>query len=286
MLYDEEPPAERIGRPGGLRGEPLTEEERKALHELYYGPGSNPPEERLGLTALHSNPGQEEDVLLAPVIIVIIAIASAAAAYVGITAAQAYLEKKKREGLPLFKLTVLGPPPELIDHPESTYVLKVEGAVPDRIVRIKFGKRDYIGYFDYVFREEYGDYTVEVTGRELAEAAEKNAALVGRIPGLRESGDVTIYMYAQEVRAGMRDLMTPIEPVRIHIPSMPEKVAEELIPGWVPPLPVSPEEAAEGIPAGKRYYIKFGVPILSLLPGLPYTLGMWVPWGFIITETP
>lgn len=264
----------------------MTEEERKSIHELYYGPGSSPPEERLGLTALHSNPGQEEDVLLPPVIIVIIAIASAAAAYVGITAAQAYLEKKKREGLPLFKLTVLGPPPELVDHPESTYVLKVEGAVPDRIVRIKFGKRDYIGYFDYVFREEYGDFTVEVTGRELAEAAERNATLVGRMPGLRESGDVTVYMYAQEVRAGMRDLMTPIEPVRIHVPGITEEVAEELVPGWVSPLPVTPEDAAEGITAGKRYYIKFGVPILSLLPGLPYTPGMWVPWGFIITETP
>jgi len=311
MLFGEEPPAERIGRPGGLRGEPLTEEERKALHELYYGPGSSPPEERLGLTALGGgNPvstqivrssdkttiyrrvvTEDEDVL-EPVTITLIAIllikiaVAAAVLYAGLTAIQSYLEKKARAGLPSFSLSVYEPKPELIDHPDAKYFLVVDGAVSDRKVQIKFGKGKYIGYFDYVFREEYGDYTVEVTGRELAEAAERNATLVGRIPGLRESGDVTIYMYAQEMRAGMRDLMTPIEPVRIHIPGITEKAAEELIPGWVPPLPVSPEDAAEGIAAGRRYYIKFGVPILSLLPGLPYTLGMWVPWGCIITETP
>jgi len=315
LLYDEEPPAERIGRPGGLRGKPLTDEMRKAIHELYYGPGSSPPEERLGLTALGGgNPGgnpvstqlvrssdktkiyrrvvtEDEDVLVAPAIvylaILLIKIAVAAAVlYIGLTAANAYLEKKARAGLPLFSLSVYEPKPELIGHPDSKYFLVVDGAVSDRKVQIRFGKnRGLIGVADPVFREEYGNFTVEITGRELAEAAAKSKTLFGRIPFLRETGDVTIYMYAEEEIPWYRNLVTPIEAVKIHVPSVPE-AAVELIPGWVSPLPVSPEDVAEGILAGKRYYIKFGVPILSLLPGLPYTPGMWVPWGCIITETP
>ena len=310
QLYGGEPPVERIGRPGGLRGKPLTDEMRKAIHELYYGPGSSPPVERLGLTALHSNPvstqlirssdktkiyrgvvTRDEDTL-EPVTLTLLAvllikiIVAAAVLYIGLTAANLYLEKKARAGLPLFSLSVYEPKPELIDHPDSKYFLIVDGAVSDRKVQIRFGKnRGLIGVADPVFREEYGNFTVEITGRELAEAAAKSKTLFGRIPLLRETGDVTIYMYAEETNPWYRNLVTPIEAVKIHVPSVPETMVE-LIPGWVSPLPVSPEDAAEGIRAGKRYYIKFGVPILSLLPGLVYSPGMWVPWGCIITETP
>jgi len=313
MLYDEEPPSERIGRPGGLRGEPLTDEKRKALHELYYGPGSSPPEERLGLTALSvGNPvstqlvrssdktkiyrqvvSEDEDALvLVPVALIPLAIllikiiVASAALYLGLTLANKYLEKGAREGLPLFSLSVYEPTPELIDHPDSKYFLVVDGAVSDRKVQIKFGKsKEVIAVADPVFREEYGNYTVEITGRELAEEAARSKTLFGRLPLLRETGDVTIYMYAEEEIPWYRNLVTPIEAVRIHIPSAPERAAE-LIPGWVAPLPVTPEDAAEGIRDGKSYYIKFGIPVLSLLPGLPYAPGMWVPWGCIITETP
>jgi len=82
----------------------------------------------------------------------------------------------------------------------------------------------------------------------------------------------------------MIDLRTPVEAVRIHIPSMAETIAEQIIPGWTAPLPVTPIDAAIGYTTGKRYEIKFGLPILSLFPGMPYTPGMWIPWGCIITE--
>ncbi|MEA3340033.1 MAG: hypothetical protein U9R15_08710 [Chloroflexota bacterium] len=309
QLYGEEPPVKRIGRPGGLRGEPLTDEERMAIHELYYGPGSSPPVERLGLTALGSGNTvstelirssdktriyrrvmpEDEDTLIDPftialAILIIKIVVAAAVVYIGLTVAHKYFEEKARKGLPLFSLSVYEPVPELIDHPDSKYFLIIDGAVSDRRVQIKFGKsKELIAVMDPVFREEYGNYTVEITGRELAEAAAKSKTLFGKIPLLRETGDVTIYMYAEEEIPWYRNLVTPIKAVRIHIPSTAEKVGE-LIPGWTAPIPVTPGDAAEGIIAGKRYYIKFGIPILSLLPGLPYTPGMWVPWGCIITE--
>jgi len=310
QLYGEEPPVERIGRPGGMRGEPLTDERRRAIHELYYGQESSPPEERLGLTALGGgNPVSTQlirspdktkiyrrvspgagDTLFDPfticlAILLIKIIVVLAALYLGLTIANKYFEEKARKDLPLFSLSVYEPIPELIGPPDSKYFLVIDGAVSDRKVQIKFGKsKEVIAIMDPVFREEYGNYTVEITGRELAEAAAKSKTLFGRIPLLRETGDVTIYMYAEEEIPWYRNLVTPIEAVRIHIPSAPERAAE-WIPGWTPPLPVTPEDAAEGIRAGKKYYIKFGIPILSLLPGLPYTPGMWVPWGCIITET-
>ncbi len=310
QLYGDKPPVERIGRPGGLQGEPLTDERRIALHELYYGPGSSPPEERLGLTALGGgnpvstqlirssdqtriyqrvSPGDKDTlfdpftIFLAVLLIKIIVVL--AALYLGLTIANKYFEERARKDLPLFSLSVYEPVPELIDHPDSKYFLVVDGAVSDRKVQIKFGKsKELIAIMDPVFREEYGNYTVEITGRELANAAASSKTLFGRLPLLRETGDVTIYMYAEEEIPWFRNLVTPIKAVRIHIPTAPEKVVE-LIPGWTAPLPVKPEDAAEGIRNGKSYYIKFGFPILSLLPGLPYSPGMWVPWGCIITET-
>ena len=297
-LYGGEPPAERIGMPGGRRGVPRTEEERIALHKFYYGPDSVVPE-RLGLPGRSGgalSDSEDETLFIGSSIVawivankvlaIIIAIAAISVAVAGLTEMQSIIEKRKRAGLPLFALVVGEPKPELIDNPKSTYTLAVVGAVPGRKTRIKFGKGKLFGTFDYVFREGYGDFVVDVTARELAEAAKKNRSLIGRLPGIRETGDVTVYMYAEEDRPGMPDLRTPIKAVRIHIPSMVESAAEAIIPGYVPPLPVSIEEANSGFAVGKHYFVKWSLPILSIIPGFPYTPGMWIPWGFIITETP
>lgn len=298
-LYGEEPPAERIGRPGGRRGVPRTDEERMALHNLYYGPGSTPPAERYGWMGRseHTALRESDDTLFAGASIVawiaankilaaIIAIAALSVAVAGLSKMQSIVEKKKREGLPLFQLVVGEPKPELIDNPKSTYTLAVVGAVPGRKTRIKFGKGKYFGTFDYVFREGYGDFVVDVTARELAEAAEKSRSLIGRLPGRHETGDVTVYMYAEEDRPGMPDLRTPIEAVRIHVPSAAENVMSAVVPGYNTPLPVTIEEANSGTAVGKKYFIKCGMPVLDMIPGAPYTPGMWIPPGFIITETP
>jgi hypothetical protein len=257
MIYGAETqmPATRMGRGVGAGERPLPEYPNETLF---------PP--------------------LAAVILLVKIVCVLSALYAGLSAFQSYMEKKARAGLEPLQLLVFEPIPELIDHPDAEYALQVKGAVPGRRTQIKFGKGKYIGYLDPVFREGYGDFSVGITGRELAQFADRHRTIVGRIPGTKESGDVTIYMYAQEDRPNMIDLRTPVEAVRVHIPSMVETIAEQIIPGWTAPLPVTPGDAAIGYAVGSRYEIKFGLPILSLLPGVPYTPGMWIPWGCIITE--
>jgi len=272
-------------------GTPRTEEERRARHAMIYGTETTMPAVRMGRGVgagerLPPEYSPDDETLfppLAAVILLVKIVCVLAALYAGLSALQKYMEKRARAGLEPFQLLVFEPTPELIDHPDAEYVLQVKGSVKGRRVQIKFGKGKYAGYLDPVFREHYGDFSVSVTGRELAQFADHHRTIIGRVPGTKESGDVTIYMYAQEVRPNMIDLRTPIEAVHIHIPSMTEKITEQ-IPGLTTPLPVTPRDAAIGYAAGTRYEIKIGFPILSLLPGVPYAPGMWVPWGWIITE--
>ena len=49
---------------------------------------------------------------------------------------------------------------------------------------------------------------------------------------------------------------------------------------------LTPEEADERIRAGLPCYIKCTLPILDLLPGIPYTPGAWVPPFCVITTEP
>jgi len=53
-----------------------------------------------------------------------------------------------------------------------------------------------------------------------------------------------------------------------------------------PPKYLTPAEADERIRAGLPCYIKCTLPILDLLPGIPYTPGMWVPPFCAITTEP
>ena len=335
-----EPPAVRIGRPGGRAGVPRTDEERMAIHALYY---STPlPTTRQGLAQggmlatrgdvalmtkedarrLHEQrygvpPGMmikcvgtecrlvpvpmAEEKLAIPLLAVAAWIVAnklilvtltilAAALYVGLSVAYAVWEKAKRYGLPPFQMVVAAPKPEDIDDPQATYAFGIIGAVPGRRVSVKFGKGTYIGYADPVFREcianARGECLIQATGREVAEAAENRKFIVGSLPMMGESGDVTVSMYAQEDRRMLqRDIRSPIQPVRIHIPTMTENIAKG-IPCLVPPHGISSKDADEGFAAGGAYYIKFAIPFMCCFPGLPYTPGMWVPPGFIISRDP
>lgn len=316
------PEEDRGGRPFGV---PRTDEERQARHKELHGEGSEAPAERIGrnpmpmvrpgyypvitggaggkTTTTWVRQGDVPDsgtlepvsitiaglVSLGKVIIVIVA-AGAAITFLGYATWKMIAEKRVREGLPPFQLIVAGPKPEDMNDPNATYVLKVVGAVKDRKVSIKFGKAGELArYSDPDFREGHGEFTVEVTGRELANAAQKKNFLTGRIPGLRESGDVTVSMYAMEERKPfIRDIVTPVTAVRIHIPSEVERTAENIakvIPCITGPRGVSADAAATGRAAGKQYYIKSSLPIFCCLPGLPYVPGMWVPPMCVISET-
>ena len=73
-------------------------------------------------------------------------------------------------------------------------------------------------------------------------------------------------------------------------PAVPEPVVPPVEPTVTPPAAppeyLTPEEADERIRAGLPCYIKCVLPILDLLPGIPYTTGMWVPPFCEITTEP
>ena len=57
------------------------------------------------------------------------------------------------------------------------------------------------------------------------------------------------------------------------------------VPGVVPAA-ITPSMAIEGIRAGKQYWIKCTIPILDMLPGIPYSSSIPILPGFRISETP
>jgi len=73
------------------------------------------------------------------------------------------------------------------------------------------------------------------------------------------------------------------EPV---VPPVEPPVEPPVTPPAAPPKHLTPEEADERIRAGLPCYIKCVLPILDLLPGIPYTPGMWVPPFCEITAEP
>ena len=318
------PDEDRGGRPFGI---PMTDDERLMRHKMLYGEESEPPAERIGRNPSSSDmtgkypviigeedgatrvvyvpQGEQIDTgdlepitlsviaayILAHKVIAMVVIAGVAVLfYSGVTAMQLAYEKYARRGLAPFQLMVAAPKPEDINDPDSTYTLAVIGAVPGRKTMIKFGKAGAIKKaLEPSFREGYGDFMVDVTARELAEAAAKRNFIIGAIPGLRDSGDVIVSMYAQEQRKPlMLDATTPIAPVKIHIPGIVEKAfggVADIVPCFQPPKHVPITEADMGVSAGKRYYIKSSIPFVCCLPGLPYTPGMWLPPMCVISET-
>ncbi len=295
LYYGTPPPAVRGG--AAL----MTEEDARLLHEKYYGVPPGMMIECVGTECKLVPAPMREEKLVIPIGAVLLWIVAnklvlitltivAAALYAGLSVAYAAWEKVKRHGLPPFQMIVAAPKPEDIDDPNAKYALGIVGAVPGRRVSVKFGKGLYLGYADPIFREcianARGECLIEVTGLEIAEAAKHRKMLVGSIPLMSESGNVTVSMYGQEDRRMLhRDIRTPIQPVTIHIASRSEELMRS-IPCFVPPRAISAKDAAEGFAVGKPYYIKFAIPMMCCFPGLPYTPGMWVPHGFVISENP
>jgi len=318
------PGIDRGDRPFGI---PMSDDERSMRHKMLYGEESEAPAERIGrnspaevpigyypviigqadgsvtteMRMQGESPTGDESLFVisstailtyiaAHKVLILALVAGSTLLFGGLKAAQIIYEKAKRRGLPPFQLIVGAPKPEERDDPDAKYVFGVVGAVPGRKVTIRFGHGKYFELFDPIFRQGRGDFMVEVTGRELAEAAQKRKMLVGRIPGLRESGDVSVSMYASEDRRpAISDLHTPIETVKIHIPSMAEKAVRGvagMIPCLDPPKNVPINDADMGFAAGKKYYIKSAIPFVCCLPGLPYTPGMWLPPACVISENP
>jgi len=65
-------------------------------------------------------------------------------------------------------------------------------------------------------------------------------------------------------------------------PTVPP-VVPPVTPPVIPPI-ITPEDAAAGIQAGKQYWIKCTLPLLDLLPGLPYFKGIPILPGFRISD--
>ena len=63
-------------------------------------------------------------------------------------------------------------------------------------------------------------------------------------------------------------------------------VCAGMTPGVTPPEYLTPDDALLRIRAGERCYIKCTLPILNMLPGIPYTPGAWVPPLCAITGEP
>jgi hypothetical protein len=294
-----EPPAERIGRNPMPAARPgyypvIIGEEGGATRVVYTKQGELPDiSDSLWVMAAVKGGWNAGVALLSWIrarkMIQVALIAGTSLVFGGLKGVQLLAEQRKRKGLLPFQLVIAEPKEEEINDPDATYVLTVLGAVPERKVKIKFGKAGTLKKMaDPVFRENYGDFVVHITARELADAAQKSKFLVGRIPGLRESGDVTVYMYAQEDRKRMLDLESPITPVKVHIPSMAERAITDVtsgVPCLKPPKSISVEDANMGYAIGTPYFIKSSLPIFCCLPGLPYMPGMWVPPMCVISET-
>jgi len=293
-----EPPAERIGRNpalGNREGQyPVIIGEEGGATTVTYTPQGEVPDTSDSLWVMWAIRGGMSagagvlSWIAKKKMMQIALVAGTSLVFGGLKGVQLANEKLIRRGLLPFQLVVAGPKEDEINDPDATYMLTVVGAVADRKVKIKFGKAGMMKAKDPVFRENYGDFAVQITARELADAAQKSTFLIGRIPGLRETGDVTVYMYAEEERKLMLNLSSPIAPVKIHIPSMAERAITDMtsgIPCLKPPKSVSIEDANMGYTIGTAYFIKSALPIFCCLPGLPYVPGMWVPPMCVISET-
>ena len=79
-------------------------------------------------------------------------------------------------------------------------------------------------------------------------------------------------------------IVPPIEPpIEPPVPPVEPPITPPVEPPAVPPI-ITPEEAAAGIAAGKQYWIKCTLPLLDLLPGLPYFVGIPILPGFRISD--
>lgn len=213
---------------------------------------------------------------------VVIAGYVAATAFI-VSAVAKWKEKIDREKYGLPVQPQLGVEP-FIDPETKKHRLRfiITGTYPGRRILLKIGKGTYYGLFDPVVGDRKGDGIIEIDNDLLLQQAKGSKIIDIGLPKIT-SGDKLLYMYIQEVRPLLGDLRSPITPVTIIVKSIFELEKEEAEEKFEA---ISAEEAASRAAAGLMSYIKLWIPILSTLPGLPYTPGMWVPFGFIITKKP
>jgi len=77
----------------------------------------------------------------------------------------------------------------------------------------------------------------------------------------------------------------PVEPVPPVVPPV-VPYTPPVVPPVVPLKYLTPAQADERVRSGLPCYIKCTLPVLNMLPGIPYTQGAWVPPFFTITSEP
>ena len=161
---------------------------------------------------------------------------------------------------------------------KSKLKFTISGSYPDRRILLKMGKGLYYGLFDTVIGDRISDGEIIIDSELLLDIAKAKKIIDVGLPQITD-GTKSIWLYAQEVRPWMGDIRSPITRVDVEVKGIIETAKEELD-------AISPEEAATRAAAGLLSYVKFWIPVLSILPGVPYTPGMWIPFGFIITKKP
>jgi len=179
----------------------------------------------------------------------------------------------------------------------TTYTLTVTGAGPKNRVNIQIDKKLKI---DPTLTSMTGSGTVRVTGETISGRA--------KLPGGQEN---KVTLYAHEVIKWKIDKKSnretiyvittgpPAEPAPTPVVEVPPGItvipAKPGVTPWIPapspvyapvtpPAMVTPAEASAGIKAGKHYFIKSTLPLLDMLPGLPYFEGIPILPGFRISD--
>lgn len=240
--------------------------------------------------SIHGENSDNNDTLIAPLAIVgfVVShpyIAAGTVATVGfvVSVAIKYIEKAKRDYLNLPVQPWIDAIPFI--NPEtrkSEMKFTISGTYPDRRILLKMGKGLYYGLFDTVIADRIGDGDITLDGGLLLDLAKKNNVIDIGLPVLTP-GVKRIWIYAQESRPWMGDIRSPITPIEIKVDTIFELIKEEAQDEFDA---ITPEEAVKRSLEGKISYLKIWLPILSIIPGVPYTPGMWIPWGFIITTKP
>ena len=83
-------------------------------------------------------------------------------------------------------------------------------------------------------------------------------------------------------------MTVPCKELTVTAPPIIPPVIPPVIPPIEPPVEhpiITIDEADAGTRAGKQYWIKSTLPLLDLLPGFPYFIGLPILPGFRISET-
>lgn len=195
---------------------------------------------------------------------------------------------------------------------DTNFRLTIRGANPKKKVLIKIDRRPF--KLDYTIGQVRGNGSTVVTGHTLSRKlklppnTENKLMLYGQEKLLlldRKTARVQVYVITTKKEAPpaaapytppayVTPPYTPtptpsappyVAPTPTPTPYVPPGVTPTPTPG-VMPAAITPSMAIEGIRAGKQYYIKFAIPILDMLPGLPYSPGIPILPGFKISETP